>query len=255
MTKKKTVPKLVRPIKFMIVSDIHGNEQDAGAVAAALKFSTAFKPDIRVIAGDLWDFAAIRKGASEEDRSQSMWTDFEAGKKFADDFYTESSANHLLLGNHDIRVWDMFDSTDGVKRDLADVMIGDIKLLARKHDAILYPYDSREGVLKIGHLKVVHGFHTGVSACALHARIYGNVVFGHIHSIESYQVPGLDQREARSIGCLCKLNQKYIDRKTAKLRWSHGWAYGWLFSDGTYQINQARSIDGNYYATREITTY
>lgn len=243
------------PRKFMVVSDIHGSEQDPTAVHSALRFSKSFKPDIRVIAGDLWDFAAIRHGASEEERSQSMWLDFEAGKHFADQFFSEDAANHLMIGNHDYRVWDMLDSPDGVKRDLADVMIGDIKLLARSHNATLWPYDARDGVLRIGHLKVVHGFHVGINACSTHARIYGNVVFGHIHSIESFQTPGLEQREARSIGCLCKLDQKYVNNKTAKLRWSHGWAYGWLFNDGSYQIHQARSVEGRFYVSTKIEVY
>ena len=50
--------------KFIIVSDIHGNMADMVAIRAALAFTKDFNPEIRVIAGDLWDFSAIRKGAS-----------------------------------------------------------------------------------------------------------------------------------------------------------------------------------------------
>ena len=144
----------MEPRKFIILSDIHGNMMDERACSAALAFAKDFKPDIKVIAGDLWDFSAIRKGASDEE-----------------------------------------------------------------------------------------------------SRIYGNVVFGHIHSIESFQTPGLEQREARSIGCLCSLNPDYANRKTGKLRWAHGWGFGWIFPDGTYQINQARNVEGNFYAPTEIKKY
>ena len=184
-----------------------------------------------------------------------MREDFDDGKEFADSFFGEVSENVLMLGNHDIRAYDLRESTDAVKSDLGYRMVSDIKALAFKHNAKLIDYDAREGVYEIGNLSVVHGFHAGMSACAAHARIYGNVVFGHIHSIESFQTPGIKQKEARSIGCLCDLNPSYANRKTGKLRWSHGWAYGWLHDDGTYAIFQARGVNGKFYAPTDIQEY
>jgi len=241
--------------KFMVVCDIHGHQLDATATNAALAFAKDFNPEIRVIAGDLWDFSAIRKGASDEERKISMADDFEAGTRFADSFFKGGKQNTLMLGNHDVRVYDLTLSTDAVRRDLGEKMVQDIGMVAKKNKAALVPYDSRTGVINIGHLSVVHGFHTGVGACASHSRIYGNVIFGHVHSIESFQTPGLKQQEARAIGCLCRLDQDYVNRKTGKLRWAHGWAYGWLFEDGTYQLHQARSVEGKFYASGEIKVY
>lgn len=234
--------------RFIIVSDIHGNQQDERAANAAIAFTKEFKPEIRVIAGDLWDFAAIRHGASPEDRALSMADDFEAGCSFAKRFFAGGKENHLMYGNHDIRALEMAQSSDGVKRDLGDRMVKDMRALATACRAATYPYDARYGVMTIGHLSVVHGFHTGAAAAATHARIYGNVVYGHAHSIESWQSPGLHQREARCIGCLCKLDMDYAATKTGKLRWANGWAYGWVFPDGTYHINQVRGINGRFIA-------
>lgn len=244
-----------KPKKFIVASDIHGDKQDPYAVEACLRFVSDFKPDIRVIAGDLFEFAAIRSGASNEERSESMSADFGAGSGFANRFFAGGRENHLMLGNHDVRAYDFARCVDATRRELGERMVDDIKRLARKCRARIYPYDSRHGVMEIGRLKVVHGFHTGMAACAHHSRIYGNVIFGHVHSIESFQTPGLSQQEARAIGCLCRLDMDYADRKTGKLRWAHGWAYGWLFPDGTYQLHQARSIEGRFYASTQITAY
>jgi predicted phosphodiesterase len=241
--------------KFVIVADIHGNHADPQATAAALAFTKDFNPEIRVIAGDLWDFSAIRQGASEEDRSISMRDDFDVGARFADSFFKGGKENTLMLGNHDVRAWDLAESTDAVKADLGQRMVKDIQMVAKRNKASLIPYDSRLGVVSIGHLNVVHGFHTGMSACAAHSRIYGNVVFGHCHSIESYQTPGLKPQEARCIGCLCDLNPGYANRKTGKLRWSHGWVYGWVEDDGSYSIFQVRGINGKFRAPTNIKTY
>lgn len=245
----------MKPRRFVIAPDIHGCLLDTRACNAVLSFTKEFKPDIRVINGDLWDFAAIRRGASEDERKQSMKDDFDAGASFANTFFRGGGEKHLMLGNHDVRVWDLRESPDGVRRDLGETMVGQVKNVARLNGARLWDYDARTGVLELGHLRVVHGYHTGASACAHHSRIYGNVVFGHCHSIESYQTPGLKQQEARCIGCLCSLNPDYANRKTGKLKWAHGWAYGWLFADGTYQINQARNVEGSFYASQDIKTY
>jgi predicted phosphodiesterase len=245
----------MKPKRFIVVSDIHGENYDPYAVGSVMSFLKDFRPEVRVIAGDLWDFAAIRRGATDEERSQSMAADFATGKKFAEEFFSGGKENHLMLGNHDVRAHDLARSTDATKRDLGERMVEDIKAMAKRTRAKTWPYDSRYGVLELGHLKVVHGYHTGAAACANHSRIYGNVIFGHVHSIESFQTPGLKQQEARAIGCLCRLDMDYADRKTGKLRWAHGFAYGWLFSDGTYQLHQARFIEGKCYASTEIKAY
>jgi predicted phosphodiesterase len=236
------------PIPFQVVADIHGSQIDERASEACLAFTESFKPSIRVIAGDLWDFGAIRKGASADEQAQGMAEDYEDGVIFANRFFKGGKENHLMMGNHDVRAFDLSQSCDGVKGDLGQRMVLDIEALARKNKAKLWPYDSRLGVLEIGKLKVVHGYHTGMSACATHSRIYGNVIFGHVHSIESFQTPGLQQQEARAIGCLCKLDMDYVNRKTGKLRWAHGWAAGYLFEDGTYTLWQIRGINGKFYA-------
>ena len=236
------------PIPFQVVADIHGSQIDERASEACLAFTESFKPAIRVIAGDLWDFSAIRKGASADEQAQGMAEDYEDGVIFANRFFKGGKENHLMMGNHDVRVYDLAGSCDGVRGDLGQRMVADIESLARKNKAKLWPYDSRLGVLEIGKLKVVHGYHTGMSACAHHSRIYGNVIFGHVHSIESFQTPGLNQQEARAIGCLCKLDLDYANRKTGKLRWAHGWAAGYLFEDGTYTLWQIRGINGKFYA-------
>jgi predicted phosphodiesterase len=242
--------------RFVIVSDIHGSQADPRATAAALAFTKYYKPEIRVIAGDLWDFPALRAGADDNDRSVSMAEDYEAGRQFAREFYRGGKENHFLHGNHDMpRVERLMGSPDAVKRDLGERMATDIGNTMRECNAKTYPYDARHGVLNIGHLKVVHGFHTGAGAAATHSRIYGNVVYGHAHSIETYQTPGLNQQEARCIGCLCRLDMDYTNHKTGKLRWAHGWAAGWVFPDGTYQINQIRGVNGKFHAATEIKEF
>jgi hypothetical protein len=119
----------------------------------------------------------------------------------------------------------------------------------------MLPYDSRHGVLKLGHLTVIHGYHAGAGAAQAHAKVYGNCVFGHTHSIEVNAIASLEPEEARGIGCLCKKDMPYINAKTGKLRWSQGWAYGLLFDDGTYHLEQARKIGDTFICADNFKAY
>ena len=239
----------------MVVSDVHGNQQDEITVAAAIEFAKDFNPQIRVIAGDLWDFRQLRKGASDEEKAGTLETDWAAGIEFANAFFKGGKENHFLRGNHDERMWHHADACTGMMRDFARDGIKRIEGYARKWRSKMLPYDSALGILKIGSLSVIHGYHAGASAASMHARVYGNSIFGHVHTIESCAVPSLVPAEARSIGCLCKRDMDYMANRTGKLRWGQGWAYGLVFPDGTYVLNQARKIEGKFICATDFKAY
>lgn len=241
--------------RFVIAPDPHGLERDEKACDAIVEFSKDFRPDIVICNGDLFDFAALRKGASDDERQRDLDTDFEMGIEFGERFFRTGRERHFLFGNHDTRLYNLLDSANGPTRTLGRQCIERIDRWCERLRMRQYPYDSRDGVLNLGHLSVIHGFHTGVNACASHSRVYGNVVFGHVHSIESYQTPGLKQQEARAIGCLCKLDMLYINHKTAKLRWANGWAYGFSYPDGTYSIFQARKINNTFHVATNFKEF
>jgi predicted phosphodiesterase len=246
---------MAKPRKFVIAGDSHGDMQDDVSAKALGQFLDDYRPEIRVHLGDAWDLRNLRKGASDEEKAESLEDDWRAGDAFLRMLFKGGKQNYFLQGNHDMRLWDFAESASGLKRDYALYGIERVDTLMKLTRAKMLPYDSRDGVLQLGELRVVHGYHCGVSAAAVHARIYGNVVFGHVHSIDTYQVPGLEQKEARSIGCMCRHDMGYINQKTAKLRWAHGWAFGWLFPDGTYQLFQTRKIAGKFHVAHEIKSY
>ena len=230
--------------------------QDENAVRALLAFTKDYNPEIRVIAGDLWDFRNMRKAASEAEKQASLSDDWEAGLRFANAFFKGGKENVLMLGNHDRRLWDCLDSDKGMVRDYASDGIKKINEYCKRWNAKLIPYTVRKGFYRIGHLKVIHGFATGPNATATHINSYqSNIIHGHTHNIAVVSVRSLEPREGRAIGCLCKLDMTYSDAKLGSLMWSHGWAFGEVYSNNEYQIFQARSIGGKYRVATEIKTY
>lgn len=242
--------------RFVVCSDIHGDMQDRASVAALFGFLDVFNPEIRVIAGDLWDFRAIRRGASADERAEGLEPDWKAGEAFAARFFAGGVSNHFLRGNHDERAYHLLGSrTDAVGREYGAVAVERIRANVARWKAKMLPYDAAKGVLKLGKLSVIHGYHAGASAARQHAAVYGNCIFGHVHTIESAPVASLEPAEARSIGCMCRRDMDYMAAHTAKLRWGQGWAYGHLHADGSYTLFQARKVRGRFDCATEFATF
>lgn len=241
--------------RFMVVGDPHGDQVDPVCYRAVKDFISDFRPEIRTHLGDNWDLRNLRKGASDDEKAESLADDFEAGTDFMRMFFDGGKDNVFLRGNHDERMWATAKSATGLVRDFANDGIKRIEGVVRASRARMLPYDSALGIYKIGHLSALHGYHAGAGAVRQHANVYGNCVIGHLHTIESAPVPSLVPAESRSVGCLCKRDMDYMNHRTGKLRWGQGWAYGLLFEDGTYHLNQARNIAGHFHAASDFKTY
>jgi hypothetical protein len=175
------------------------------------------------------------------------------GSDFMRRFFDGGRENHFLRGNHDERLWTFANSATGLLRDYAHDGIARVEKLVAKSRAKMLPYDSRIGVLKLGALKVIHGYAAGIGAARKHAIVYRNCLFGHTHNCD---VAGAESdegvSEARGIGACCRLDMPYNAHQTGKLRHQNAFCYGLLFEDGTYQINQAKKIDGRFYVASDF---
>lgn len=228
--------------RFVAVFDTHGDCIDPDAAAAFFEFLEHWKPHIRVHGGDAFDLRALRRGASDEEKADGTKADVEHGL----DFLKRYDPHVITLGNHDDRLWEAaMNDTDAVKRDYCT------KLIDLIHDTLpnmkMLPYDKREGIYRLGHLKILHGYHSGMYAARQAALVYGSCLQGHTHIIDHQPLAGLDRRMGRVCGCLCKLDMPYAKRAVNTLRWAHGWAYGLIMDDGTYHVWQAEQIGGRWF--------
>ena len=239
--------------RFVVASDSHGDQVDPETERALFAFIADFKPQLRIHAGDAWDFRNLRRGASDDEKAHSLEDDWQAGSDFMRRFFDGGKENHFLRGNHDERLWNFAHSATGLLRDYAHDGIKRVEKLAAKSRAKMMPYDSRLGVLKLGALKVIHGYAAGIGAARKHAIVYRNCLFGHTHNCD---VAGAESdegvSEARGIGACCRLDMPYNAHQTSKLRHQNAFCYGLLFDDGTYQLNQAKKIENRFYAASDF---
>lgn len=236
--------------RFIFASDLHGDQQDKAAVKALHRATDAFKPKLRIFGGDLIDARPLRKGASPEERSESMLIDWRKGLEFISAW----KPTHMLMGNHDQRLWDLAEADKGIETDYAWKGIQELESRLEKEKCEWLPYHKRS-VFRFGHMKCLHGYYHGMYAARQHASTYGACLFGHTHTIDEFSVPGLERRVARGAGCLCNLDMKYNSRMPSSLRHAHGFVLGVVNEKtGNYWTMQAEEVDGKWVIPEKLMT-
>lgn len=234
----------------MFGSDIHGDQQDEKANKVFFEFAKSWKPRVRILGGDLFDFRPLRKGASEDERQESLQADLEAGKAWFNRF----KPTVFLRGNHDERLWELAERANGVVGDYAAKGVAEIEAMVKRHKCKMLPYHKRHGIYHLGDIGFMHGFFPGINSTRQTALIYGNTVIGHVHSIDVSSIAGLNRRVCRSAGCLCLLDLPYAARIPSTLRQDHGFQYGLHdTATGENQVFQAQQIGGKWILPTEFT--
>lgn len=241
---------------FVIVGDNHGDTAEDGLPEKFFAWLADYKPKIRIHSGDAWNFPALRKKATAEEKTIAIAPDYEAGTDFISRLFDGGEERHFLRGNHDERLYRYAqDATDAALQHWASKMTSEIGYLVARRKTKMLPYDSRLGVLDTNGVRVLHGYAAGVGSARKFAFSYGTCAFGHTHAmdicpVERWPEPAI----AHGTGCIQKIDQPYNSAQPAKLRHENGWLYG--FTDGkraTYF--QAKYIGGMVHVAETFKAY
>ncbi len=212
-------------------------------------FRDKFKPDVRIIGGDLFDLRALRNGASDEEKAEGIAADIEAGLKFLRDY----QATHFLLGNHDFRLVEKAEkSRDGVLRDHCRMLVDKITDECHLIGCKLYPYDVKRGVMEYGNYKFIHGYCHNMHSANKAGLCYGNVIMGHVHTFQEASPERDDGPTAYTCGMLADGERMgYARRRQGFHRWKQGFMYGWKRDDDTLAVQSVRGQGKHWiYPTR-----
>jgi hypothetical protein len=234
--------------RFVACFDTHGDKAHAPTVKVFREFCKHWKPTIRVHGGDAWDFRWLRQSCSDKEKSESVKADFEAGIEFLSWY----KPTHFLRGNHDERLVDALDSTNGALKELAESWVDRIAVTLAGAKA--YPYDKRLGACRIGDYTFCHGYAHGLGATRRMALAYGNVIHGHVHRNDVVTVEGVEPKRGYSIGCMCELDLGYNRATLGTLAQAHGFCYGLLTQRGKLVVWQAQEVDGTWALPSELLT-
>ena len=221
--------------KFWLGFDRHCPYHDPKIDKIALDFLADFKPQIRVAGGD-WqtvDQVSTFQNEGDIDLADEFAMNREAIRQFG--------ITHYLEGNHEERLRRVGLKLDKRLRSLVDL---ESNLRLKKQKIPLIPYHPRKGILKFGHLKILHGFYATEYVAKKTAAIYGTCVFGHTHRFQTFQSKeAFESHCGFAIGLMGKIDQPYTDNR-APMGWTNGFCFGYIHRNGYFELYPVR-IFGN----------
>jgi hypothetical protein len=213
--------------KFIVGTDNHGELGCPIAIKKFLDFCDDWKPHYKIHLGDAFDFACLRRGASQEDKADGVSEDFHAGMTFLEAY----RPHFLTLGNHDDRIWmNTVKCGDGILRERCQELAAASERRFKQLKIKWIPYEVDEYIkLPDTNCKLVHGFPSSKHPAAAHHQYWGDCIAGHVHKPDEYTARHIDRGQAFTVGCLADIKQMtYANRHPAKLGWRQGWLYGYI---------------------------
>ena len=221
--------------KFLAVGCSHGAELCPEARKAVLTFREKWKPDTVIHLGDFLDLVSFRGGAvrdsNDPDHAASVSEDLSAGLEFLH----ELRPTHVLMGNHEARLYHFASSPNALLAHAATLTIERIDEALKKLKAKSLPYTIRSH-FTLGDTKFLHGFMFNVAAIRDHAETYGNCVLAHLHRVGWERARRSDHASGYCTGTLARLDMGYAATRRATFAWSQGFAYG-FYNDRACSIH------------------
>jgi hypothetical protein len=220
--------------RILAVGCSHGEHICPDARRAVLKFIREYKPATVVHLGDFCDTTAFRSGAhGTKDEAEPVAPDIESGLTFL----AEIGATHVLLGNHEDRLFSLARSPNAIVSYAAGKCIGAIEDHCRKIRAKFYPWDGAFQGLKLGNFTFLHGYMYGENATRDHAEAHGNVVHAHNHRPALATGRRSDAPLGFAVGTLTRRREMgYAKARRATLSWGQAIVYG-EYTDQLCQLN------------------
>lgn len=212
------------------------------------------KIDVVIQLGDFLDLPSLSRHESwrEVDEAVEMAnSDFAYGRAWLTELYEESpNAKWFILeGNHDFRCKSFCAARR--QRHLAQHLDFRRVLGLDGYQGLTFvPYWSdKRRVVRLGKATFGHGLSVTGNHAAVMARKYPgtNIYYGHTHDEQSFSAATYEKHslnEARSLGCLCRLEQPYM--QGAPTNWRNMFALMYLFPDGTYNMQPITIIKGKF---------
>jgi hypothetical protein len=261
-------PKSVRAATFYrpIIPDTHGCYVDQQALAAMLADLAAIGKEVRelVMLGDHLDCGGFLA------QHHTIGYVAEAAYTFEDDVVATNTlldeiqricpkaVIYYLEGNHERRIerWCVTQALANKQSAsyLASMFSTEKVLHLEKRNIRYYKqgqfYDGLRipATIRLGRCHFTHGSRTGANPAAATLRDFGgNVVFGHVHRMDSAASRTVKEGEigAWSPGCLCRLQPLW--NHTQITGWAHGYGLQLVRGDGDFLHVNVPIIDGKSY--------
>lgn len=242
----ETEPLIWGPERTLIISDVHVPYHDRDALLASLRYAKARNANGIVINGDLVDFYACSKWATDPTK-RNLKREIELTREVLGTIREGFPDAQITfkLGNHEER-WERYlwlKAPELVGLEFTE--IGNIFHCDQYGIDVL----NRMRHVRIAGLNVIHGHEFGHSiwnpvnaARGLFLRANATAMCGHFHQSSSHHEKNMNDKPivCWTTGCLCDLKPYY---RPYNNKWGHGFAF--VERDGRdFHVDNKQVIDG-----------
>lgn len=235
-----------RAERTLFLSDLHCPFHDMAAWRAVIAFVRDFRPQLVLLAGDLFDCYSISSHDQDPGRADCIQDEFDAAQPLwaeLDDACKDATVVYWK-GNHEERI----DRMQREKRGLFRLRSLELPVAAEMPKRwAYYPNQTR---YKLGALSCLHGDLKGRGTASMHAaagmlrKLRTTCLFGHLHRFQTFYETNADGtvRAGFASGHLCDVEQaKYISNPD----WQQGVStidYDW--SADLFSVRQHLIVNG-----------
>ncbi|MHA2012735.1 MAG: metallophosphoesterase [Candidatus Helarchaeota archaeon] len=237
----------------LFIPDVHIPHENKPACKAVLKLMKDVTFDKFLIMGDFLDYGAISHWNKNKHRTLEMKRlkdDYISGNVLLDEFdkyLPQKCDKYFLKGNHEVWIDDLLEEIPA----LEGMVEPETQLFLKDRNYKIYEYNQ---LAKIGRLYATHGIYAGVNPIKKHLdELKVNIIFVHTHTLGMR----LSSSPAREIafsgynaGCLCDLGPDYM--KNRPNSWTHGFAIGYFYPNGFFDIQLIRIVNGKFILNNKI---
>lgn len=236
-------------LKFVIQPDTHVKFLNREAYNAFLKFLSWYKAHGHLILGDFADCEGVAHWEPDSLEPRRIVPEMKLARsllKETKDASPETLFWIFLIGNHEDwirqalnRMPELFEGLDELGIDISvESLLG---LTQMGFD--VFPLNH---LVQIGKAHFTHGIYTSMHHAKKHLDVFkGNIYYGHLHDTQSNNQTSLDgPLESASLGCLCRLDAKFLKGKPNN--WVNAFGVFEFFPDGTYTTTRPVIMNGRF---------
>lgn len=240
--------------RVVFISDIHAPFHDVKALSILYNFIKWFKPETVFIMGDLLDCYAISRFTKDPKGKLNFKKEIDSAKVILQQIrkVCGKAKIYYLRGNHELRMqrylWNRAEELSMMPElEVQSLLkLDDLKIEYIERGMTIY-----KGVM-VKHGTIVRQY-SGYSAKAEFEKNGCSGVSAHTHREASYMHTnsGGDYKWMET-GCLCSLEQEYMEGQTPN--WQQGFGIGYFSKTSSrYQLELVNIIDGKaMYAGKEF---
>jgi len=227
--------------------DTHIPHQNVAVCNAILNLMSDVSFDKMVIIGDYMDYGCIshwNKNRHKTLEMQRLKSDYVIGNTLLDEIdkrLPKKCDKYFLKGNHESWSNDLLEEIPA----LEGMIEPESMLFLKERGYKTYEYNE---LVKIGRLYCTHGMYCGANPIKKHVdELKVNILFGHTHTLGMKLFSSAARQIAfagYNIGCVCDLSPDYMKKKANA--WTHGFAIGYFYPNGYFDIQLIRVVDGKF---------